>query len=120
MRMPRALITLMGVDRSWNGALLMFTGENIPKPQRFEEVTVTLTQTPDPPATVRAFIRARAPSMYNFGTLVIAVPEMEAALSGIADEQEFILSIRGREVFRMTWKGGLQAAAELRACLNHR
>jgi hypothetical protein len=114
------IITLMGVDRSWDGALLMFTGENIPKPRRFGEVTVTLTQSGDAPATIRAFNRAREPRMYDFGTLVIAVPEMEAALSGIEDQQAFALSIRGREVFRMDWKNGLQAAAELRKCLRER
>lgn len=117
---PQGIITLMGVDKSWEGALLMFSGESIPRPRRFEEVTVTLTQTGDPPATIRAFNRAREPRMYDFGTLVIAVPAMEAALAGMADEQEFALSIRGREVFRMAWKAGLQAADELRDCLRDR
>lgn len=117
---PQGIITLMGADRSWDGALLMFTGENIPRPRRFGEVTVTLTQSGDPTATIRAFNRAREPRMYDFGTLVIAVPEMEAALAGMTDEQEFVLSIRGREVFRMAWKDGLQAAYELRKCFRDR
>lgn len=117
---PQGMIALSGVDKSWDGALLMFTGDDIPKPRRFGEVTVTLTQTGDPPVTIRAYNRARDPRMNTLGSLVIAVPAMEAALAGMADEQEFALSMGGREVFRMSWKNGLQAAAELRKCLRER
>ena len=117
---PEGMIALSGFDRSWDGALLMLTGEDIPKPRRFGEVTVTLTQSGDPPATIRAYNRARDPGMGPFGTVVIAVPDMEAALAGMADEQEFALSIRGRDVFRMAWKDGLQAAEALRNCLRDR
>jgi hypothetical protein len=117
---PQGMIALSGVDKSWDGALLMFTGDDIPKPRRFGEVTVRLTQTGEPPVTIRAYNRARDPRMNTLGTLVIAVPAMDAALAGMADEQEFALSMGGREVFRMSWKNGLQAAAELRNCLRER
>lgn len=117
---PQGMIALSGVDKSWDGALLMFTGDDIPKPRRFGEVTVTLTQTGDPPVTIRAFNRARDPRMNTLGALVIAVPDMEAALAGMADEQEFALSMGDKEVFRMSWRNGLQAAAELRNCLGER
>jgi hypothetical protein len=117
---PKGMITLSGVDKSWEGGLLMFTGEDIPNPRRFGEVKVTLTQSGDPPATVKAFNRARDPSMGPLGTVVLAVPTMEAALAGMTDEQEFALSVGGREVFRMAWKDGVKAAGELRKCLRDR
>lgn len=117
---PQGLIALSGFDESWDGALLMLTGDNIPKPRRFQEVTVTLTQSGEAPVTIRAFNRARDPRMYDMGTIVIAVPTMEGAIDGMADEQEFVLSVRGREVFRMTWNDGLNAAGELRECLRGR
>ena len=117
---PQGIVTLSGFDDSWDGGLLMLTGDKIPRPRRFEEITVTLTQSGEAPVTIRAFNRARDPRMYDMGTIVIAVPTMEGAIDGMADEQEFVLSVRGREVFRMAWKGGAQAAAELRECLSNR
>lgn len=117
---PGGMITLSGFDDSWDGALLMFTGERIPKPRALREVTVTLTQTGEPPVTVRAYNRERDPRMGDFGTLVLAVPTMSEALAGMTDEQEFIISINGRQVFRMSWKEGLMAADELRKCVRQR
>ena len=117
---PQGIVTLSGFDDSWEGGLLMLTGDRIPKPRRFEEITVTLTQTGEAPVTIRAFNRARDPSMYDMGTIVIAVPTMQAAIDGMADEQEFVLSVRGREVYRLAWKDGLNAAEELRQCVRER
>lgn len=117
---PQGIVTLSGFDDSWDGGLLMLTGDRIPKPRRFEEITVTLIQSGEAPVTIRAFNRARDPRMYDMGTIVIAVPTMEGAIEGMTDEQEFVLSVRGREVFRMAWKDGLNAAGELRKCLRGR
>lgn len=117
---PQGIVTLSGFDDSWDGGLLMLTGDKIPRPRRFEEITVTLTQSGEAPVTIRAFNRARDPRMYDMGTIVIAVPTMEGAIDGMADEQEFVLSVRGREVFRMAWKDGLNAAGELRRCVRGR
>ena len=36
------MITLTGVDKSWEGALLIFIGEKIPAPETFSTVTATL------------------------------------------------------------------------------
>lgn len=117
---PQGMITLSGFDHSWDGALLMFTGEDVPKPRSFREITATLTQTGEAPAVVRVYNYARDPRMNTLGTLVFAVPTMEAALLGVTDEQEFTISIEGRQVFRMAWKDGLSAVQELRKCLRKR
>ena len=117
---PDGLITLTGMDKSWDGALLMFTGQKIPKPRTFREITATLTQTGDPPAKVKVFNYARDPRMGDFGTLVFAVPTMDAALAGMVDQQEFAIAISDKEVFRMTWKDGVKAGEELRKCVRKR
>ena len=114
------MITLTGVDSSWEGGMLIFVGENIPKPETFREISATLTQTGDAPVAVRVYNYELRPAMPEFGTLVFAVPTMEAALAGMSDELEFAISIEGEEVFRMSWKDGRTAREELRKCLRQR
>lgn len=112
------IITLTGLDDTWDGALLMFTGENVPSPRRFREITATLTQDGDAPASVRVFNYASDPRMNGLGTLVFAVPSMTAALDGITDQQEFAVSIAGDEVFRAGWRDGRSAVEGMRRCLD--
>ncbi len=114
------MITLTGVDKSWDGAMLIFVGENIPKPASFRSIAATLKQTGDPPATVQVHNLALVRQMQELGTLVFAVPTMAAALDGITDTLEFIIEIEGEEVFRMSWKDGLKARDQLRKCLRKR
>jgi len=76
------IIALSGFDKSWDGALLMFTGEKVPKPRKFKEITATLTQTGDAPAKVQVYNYARDPRMGDFGTLVFAVGLLVALLNG--------------------------------------
>jgi hypothetical protein len=114
------MITLTGVDQSWGGAMLIFVGEHIPKPETFRTISATLKQTGDPPATVQVHNLAQVPQMHELGTLVFAVPSMDAALSGMTDALEFIIEIEGVEVFRMSWKDGLKARDQLRKCVRRR
>lgn len=114
------IITLTGWDESWDGGMLLFVGEQIPKPESLQEVTATLRQTGEAPATVRVYNFARDPVMQDFGTLAFAVPSMRDALSGMTDELEFVIEIEGQEVFRMSWKDGLTARNELRKCVRRR
>ncbi len=116
----QGMITLTGVDKSWEGAMLIFVGENIPKPEAFRTITATLKQTGDLPTTVQVYNFARTPQMQELGTLVFAVPSMGAALGGITDALEFIIEIEGDEVFRLSWKDGLKARDQLRKCIRRR
>lgn len=114
------MITLTGVDKSWEGAMLIFVGENVPKPEAFSTVTATLKQTGDLPATVQVYNFAKNPEMKELGTLVFAVPSMGAALGGMTDKLEFVIEIEGKEVFRMGWEDGHKARNELRKCVRRR
>lgn len=113
-------ITLSGVDGSWEGGLLTFIGDDIPRPDAFRQITVTLTQTGDRPATVRVFNPPASPEMDGHGTMIFAVPAMADALAGMSETQEFAISYEGAEVFRMTWKGGRAARETLRRCVRKR
>lgn len=110
-------ITLNGVDNSWEGGLLTFIGKDIPKPDRFREISATLTQSGESPVTVKIFNAQATSVMGGFGTLIFAVPSMKAALAGMSDKQEFAVSIEGKEVFRMGWKDGVGARDTLRNCI---
>lgn len=114
------LITLTSADKSWEGGLLVFMGKDIPKPRVFSEITATLTQSRGAPVTVRIFNLQSSPAMGKFGTLIFAVPSIKAALAGMRDEESFAVTIEGKEVFRMSWKGGTSARNSLRQCLNRK
>lgn len=114
------IVTLSGVDKSWEGGLLTFTGRAIPKPDTFRKIKATLTQTGDRPATVEIFNPAASEAMKGLGTLIFAVPSMKAAVSGMLNDQAFAVSVDGREVFRMTWKDGDKARNALRQCMRQR
>jgi hypothetical protein len=110
-------ITLSAADKGWGGGLLTFIGKNIPTPNRFSEISATLTQSAGAPVTVRIFNAQSNSKMHGFGTLIFAVPSMNAALSGMEEKQDFIVSIEGREVFKMGWKEGVAARDTLRRCM---
>lgn len=114
------IITLTGSDKKWDGGMLLFVGAKIPRPEAFREVTATLTQSGDPPATVRVYNFASEPGTEGLGTLAFAVPSMGDALRGMTDDLEFVIQIEGQEVFRMSWKDGLKARDELRKCVRRR
>ena len=114
------IITLTGLDKSWDGGMLLFIGEKIPKPDTLREVTATLTQSGGPPAMVKVYNFARDPLMEELGTLAFAVPSMPDAMGGMEDDIEFVIEIEGQQVFRMSWKDGLKARDELRKCVRRR
>ena len=113
-------ITLTGSDERWDGGLLMFVGKDIPQPEALREITATLTQDDERPATVRVYNLPASPEMAGHGTLIFAFPSMADALSGMEDDQQFIVSIEGEEVFRMSWKDGSGARNTLRRCVRER
>jgi hypothetical protein len=114
------VITVSGFDKSWDGGLLIFMGKNIPKPKSLTELTVTLTQSGEKPATIKVFNPAASETMGNYGTLILAIPSMNAAVAAIEENQDFTVSAEGKELFRMSWKEGEKAREALRDCLRRR
>lgn len=114
------MISLTGHDKSWEGGMLLLVGPKIPRPAALQEVTATLSQTGDPPATVQAFIFAADPEMEGFGTIAFAVPSLRDAARGTLDESELVVHVDGQEVFRMSYTEGSKVRDELQKCIRRR
>jgi hypothetical protein len=114
------VITMSGFDKTWDGGLLIFMGKDIPKPKAFTELTVTLTQSGEKPGQIKVFNPPAAEKMGNYGTLILAIPSMSAAVAAIEEKQDFTVTSGGKEVFRMSWKEGGKARKALHACLRNR
>lgn len=110
------MINLSGPGGDYEGALLTFAADAIPKPDTMQTITVTLTQNNYPPATVQAF-NYSLPDL-PFGVISFAVPTIDAALAGMENVQSFDIQIEGRSVANTTWHSGLQVRDEFRRCLN--
>lgn len=109
------MINLSGPGGDFDGALLTFATEAIPKPETMQMITVTLFQNDYPPATVQAF-NYSIPDL-AYGVISFAVPTIEAALENMEDVQHFDVQIDGRSVANTTWHSGLQVRDEFRRCL---
>ncbi len=114
------MISLTGHDKSWDGGMLLLVGAKIPRPTALQEVTATLSQTGDPPATVRAFIFAADPQMEGFGTIAFAVPSLSDAARGTLDESELVVHVDGQQIFRMSYTEGSKVREELQKCIRRR
>ncbi len=110
------MINLVGPGDSYQGALLTFAAEAIPRPKNIKTITVTLIQNNDPPATVKAF-NYTMPDL-PFGVIAFAVPTIDAALAGVEDVQYFDVKIDGKSVAKTMWHSGLKVKNEFRKCLN--
>lgn len=110
------MINLSGPGGDYQGALLTFAADAIPKSETMKMIAVTLIQNNYPPATVQAF-NYSVPDL-PFGVISFAVPTIEAALAGMEDIQSFDIQIAGRSVVKATWHSGLQVRDEFRKCLD--
>lgn len=111
-------VRVSGPGGDYQGALLTFWGENIPRPKKVEKIKVTLAQSNEPPQTVQAFNYIMPGDAY--GAIALAVPSIEAALEGMEDVQSFDLVIEGKSVAKVEWHGGLAARDQLSKCVSLR
>lgn len=111
-------VRVSGPGGDYQGALLTFWGENIPRPKKVEKIKVTLTQSKEPPQTVQAFNYIMPGDAY--GAIALAVPSIEAALAGMENVQSFDLAIEGKSVAKVEWHGGLAARDQLSKCVSVR
>jgi hypothetical protein len=110
------ILTVAGPGGDYKGAGLIFMSADIPRPKKQEIVKVTLIQNNEPPTTVKAFNYSN-PDL-PFGSIVVAVPSIDALLTNMEDVQRFDLQIDGKSVAKIRWHSGLAARAELRKCLS--
>jgi len=108
-------VRLSGPGGDFDGAMITFWSEHIPRPDAVRNIAVTLAQTgEDPPQTVRTFNYVQRGQAY--GAIAFAVPTFDALLDNIEDAHWFELSIDGKSVARVEWTGGHAARDALRRC----
>lgn len=113
------MVRLSGPGGSFNGAMMTFWGENIPKPSGVERVQVTLSQSDgSPPQTVEA-LNYYLPND-GYGAIAFLVPSMDALLDNILDVHGFDLAMNGQSVAKVDWTGGFAARDQLRSCYSQR
>lgn len=108
-------VSITGPAGAYRGAMLNFYGPKIPKPKVPGKQLVTLTQSPDPAATLHAFHHHHGRT--DLGAISLPVPTVDAVLSSMVDVQPFKLEMNGEVVLELTWRDGLKAREVLRRCV---
>lgn len=113
-----AMVRVSGPGSDYPGALLTFSGSDIPAPRKVRKIKVTLNQSDGSSQTVEAF-NYKLPNE-TFASIAFAVPTIEAALAEMKDKQGFELLVKGKPVAKLDWHDGLYARAQLEKCLRGR
>ena len=112
------MVRISGPGGEYDGGLLTFWGEDIPRPVDVEKIKVTLNQTGYKAQTVFAFNYALPGEA--FGAIVLTVPSIDAALATMTDVMAFDLLIDGQSVAKVDWADGLAARDYLQKCVHER
>lgn len=116
---PRSdLISISGPASRYEGGMLTFWSQRIPKPDAVTTVTVTLTQSGYPAQTVKA-LNFAVPGV-PFGAIGLTVPSIEAAIGSMLDDERMSLALDGQEVASVAWSQGHAARDRLRDCVARR
>lgn len=110
-------VVLAGPGGQYGGAVLSFYGYLIPKSKRLKTITMTLRQDDEPPQQVRVY-NGKTPWLKDMGMVHFAVPDINAAISGMTDEMTFDLAIEGEQVLIIKWHGGNEQRDLLRSCVD--
>jgi len=118
IRLRSDLVSISGPASRYEGGMLTFWSERIPKPDAVTTVTVTLTQSGYPAQTVKA-LNFAVPGV-PFGAIGLTVPSIEAAIGTMLDDERMSLALDGKEVARVAWSQGHAARDRLRDCVARR
>ncbi|MFD0724352.1 hypothetical protein [Lysobacter brunescens] len=108
-------VAVAGPGGEYTGAMLVFWGLDVPKPDKVATISVSLNQFDGPVQTVKA-LNYTLPGG-TAGAIAFTVPTIDAALETMVDRQPFELSIKGQPVMKIEWHGGHAARDALRACV---
>jgi hypothetical protein len=109
-------VSLSDSGDGYKGAMMIFWGQDIPRPAGQTKVQVTLKQGKDAPQTVQALNLFKPGDKY--GAIAFAVPSMEALLAGMEDTLNFELIMNSKTVAKVDWHSGLMARKKLEECVN--
>lgn len=112
-------VRLSGPGADFDGAIMTFWGQNIPRPETVQKVQVTLRQSNGgPPQTVEALNYFLPRDKY--GAIAFLVPTMDALLDNILDVHGFDIAMNEQSVAKVDWTGGFAARDYLRQCYSQR
>ena len=112
-------VRLSGPGGDFNGAMMTFWSDDIPKPANVEKIHVTLNQSDGSPAQTVEVLNYFLPGD-QYGAIAFLVPSMEALLDNMLDVHGFDLSINGKSIAKVDWTGGFAARDQLRKCYSQR
>jgi hypothetical protein len=118
MRGRGDLVSISGPASHYEGGMLTFWSERIPKPDAVTTVSVTLTQSGYPAQSVKA-LNFAVPGV-PFGAIGLTVPSIEAAIGSMLDDERMTLALDGKQVASVSWSQGHTARDRLRACVARR
>lgn len=107
-------VALSGPGSKFPGSMVTFFGPDVPKPTEAAVVTVTVDQSHDPSQTVSAINYA---INAEYGAISLVLPNVEAALAGMVEVDEFDVSMNRKSVARIGWTGGVAARRKFSQCL---
>lgn len=118
------LVSLVATGGKKDLAYLVFISSDIPKPEKPVNLRVTLSQTNQPPATVRVvnatyIFNSSEGNNVKYGAIIFSVPALEAAINGMEETQKFNISIEGRTLAEIEWNGGLAARNKFSQCVEN-
>jgi hypothetical protein len=108
-------VAVAGPGGEYSGAMLVFWGLDVPRPGKVATIPVSLNQFDGPVQTAKA-LNYTLPGG-RAGAIAFTVPTIDAALETMVDRQPFELSIQGKPVLKIEWRGGHAARDKLRACV---
>lgn len=112
-------VRVSGPGGDYQGALLTFWGDDIPKPNGVSKIKVTLNQSDGSPSqTVEAINYHLAGEPY--GAIALTVPSPQALLDNMLDTHGFDLVVKGKSVAKVDWTGGHAARDRLKQCIAKR
>lgn len=111
-------VAVVGPGGENSGALLIFSGRDVPTPESPAKVKVTLDQTDSPSQTVLAYNHRLTGA--GRGAMTLAVPTVDGLLDGILDTHRFELTLDGQSIYKIEWHGGFAARDALKRCIANR
>lgn len=109
------LVRISGPGGEYDGGMLTFWSPDIPRPEKVELITVTLSQTDYPLQSVKAYNYVLPGE--EFGALTLAVPTLNAALATMKDIHTFEVLVEGKSVAKIDWTDGFMARDQLQKCV---
>lgn len=111
----RGLFSIAGPGPGYPGGLITFWSDDIPKVKKPKMVTASIKQSDGSTQTVKA-VNYMVPSV-DFGAITLAVPNINAGINDLADQDHIELLLGGKAVAQIDWTEGLTARKKLQQCV---